>query len=228
MPRPKVFTVGLSDVDRAELTRLVTTGSHPARMIMRARVLLELDENAGPVADRAVIADRVGVAENTVRLVARRFVETDGDVEVTISRKQRLVPPVPVIRGREFAVELVADSRLTPGVDEKGARGQRDLGAISPRPSAVRIRWAEHLAQLSKGDDEGTVTVIEGLWRHLPQLGEDRVSDRSLDLLSVFCRDVAEHPGDQHLDVSGKRKMSIRGINVREDHGIAERKQPLL
>ncbi len=54
MPRPKVFTVGLSDVDRAELTRLVTTGTHPARMIMRARVLLELDENVGPVADRAV------------------------------------------------------------------------------------------------------------------------------------------------------------------------------
>jgi len=117
MPRPKVFTVGLSDVDRAELTRLVTTGSHPARMIMRARVLLELDENAGPVADRAVIADRVGVAENTVRLVARRFVETDGDVEVTISRQQRLVPPVPAIvtgggQARLSAVALLTASAL--------------------------------------------------------------------------------------------------------------------
>ena len=56
---------------------------------MRARVLLESDENAGPVADRAVIADRVGVTENTVRAVAKRFVETGGDVEATISRKRR-------------------------------------------------------------------------------------------------------------------------------------------
>ena len=56
MPRPKVFTVGLSAADREFLVKLTTTGAHPARMIMRARVLLELDENAGPVPDRAVIA----------------------------------------------------------------------------------------------------------------------------------------------------------------------------
>ena len=117
MPRPKVFTVGLSDVDRAELTRLVTTGSHPPRMIIRARVLLELDENVGPVADRAVIADRVGVAVNTVRLVAKRFVETDGDVEATISRKQRLVPPVPAIVTGDVEARLItlACSAPPPG-----------------------------------------------------------------------------------------------------------------
>jgi hypothetical protein len=55
-----VFTVGLSDVDREKLTKLISTGTHPARMIMRARVLLELDENAGPVPDRAVIAQPGG------------------------------------------------------------------------------------------------------------------------------------------------------------------------
>jgi hypothetical protein len=76
MPRPKVFTVGLSDVDREKLAKLISTGTHPARMIMRARVLLDLDENLGRVDDQAVIADRVGVAVNTVRAVAKRFVET--------------------------------------------------------------------------------------------------------------------------------------------------------
>ena len=108
MPRPKVFTVGLSDVDREEISKLVTTGIHPARMLIRARVLLELDENAGPVADRAVIAHRVGVAENTVRLIAKRYVETDGDVEATISRKQRLVPPVPAVVTGEVEARLIA------------------------------------------------------------------------------------------------------------------------
>ena len=114
MPRPKVFTVGLSDVDREKLAKLISTGTHPARMIMRARVLLELDQNAGPVADRAVIAQRLGVAENTVRLVAKRFVETDGDVEATVGRKQRLTPPVPAIVTGEVEARLNALACSTP------------------------------------------------------------------------------------------------------------------
>jgi transposase len=77
-------------------------------MIMRARVLLELDENAGPVADRAVIADRVGVAENTVRAIAKRFVETGGDVGSTIGRKRRVTPPVPPIVTGEVEARLIA------------------------------------------------------------------------------------------------------------------------
>ena len=56
MPRPKIFMVALSANDRESLVKLITSGVHPARMIRRARVLLELDANAGPVADRAVIA----------------------------------------------------------------------------------------------------------------------------------------------------------------------------
>ena len=108
MPRPKLFTVELSAGEREGLSALVTTGSHPARMIMRARVLLELDESAAPVADRAVIADRVGVAENTVRLIAKRFVETGGDVEATVSRKERPGPPVPPTVTGEVEARLIA------------------------------------------------------------------------------------------------------------------------
>jgi len=108
MPRPKVFTVGLSDLDREDLRKLVTTGVHPARMIMRARVLLELDEAAGPVDDRAVIAGRVGVSEETVRVIAKRFAETGGDVGATIRRKRRLVPPVPPIVTGDVEARLIA------------------------------------------------------------------------------------------------------------------------
>ena len=114
MPRPKVFTVGLSDVDREKLTKVVTTGIHPARMIMRARVLLDLDENAGPVDARAVIGQRFGVAENTVGLIAKRFVETGGDVEATIGRKQRLSPPVPPVVTGEVEARLIALACSTP------------------------------------------------------------------------------------------------------------------
>jgi len=114
MPRPKVFTVGLAPVDRASLTKLMASGTHPARMIMRARVLLELDDNAGPVDDRAVVAARVGVAETTVRQVAKRFVDTGGDVEATISRKQRETPPVPSIVTGDVEARLIALACSSP------------------------------------------------------------------------------------------------------------------
>jgi hypothetical protein len=114
MPRAKVFTVGLSAADREFLVKLTMAGTHPARMIMRARVLLELDENAGPVADRAVIADRVGTSENTVRAVAKRFADTEGDVLATIGRKPRQTPPVaPIVTG-EVEARLIALACSTP------------------------------------------------------------------------------------------------------------------
>jgi Homeodomain-like domain len=108
MPRPKVFIVRLSADDREMLTKVVTTGTHRAQLIRRARVLLELDESTGRVDDRAVIAQRVGLSVETVRQIAKRFVETDGDVEATISRKQRLVPPVPAIVTGEVEARLIA------------------------------------------------------------------------------------------------------------------------
>ena len=114
MPRPKVFTVGLSDVDREKLTKVVTTGTHPAPMIRRARVLLELDENHGPVADRAVTAERVGLSEETIRQVAKRFVATGGDVKATMTRKTREAPPVPAIVTGEVEARLIALACSTP------------------------------------------------------------------------------------------------------------------
>jgi transposase len=114
MPRPKVFTIGLSVADREVLSKLTVTGTHPARMIMRARVLLESDENAGPVPDRAVIADRVGASENTVRAVAKRFHDTGGDILATIERKQRKTPPVaPIVTG-EVEARLIALACSSP------------------------------------------------------------------------------------------------------------------
>ncbi|GAB3611659.1 helix-turn-helix domain-containing protein [Humibacter ginsengiterrae] len=95
MPRPKEFVVTLSVGDRTRLSRVISRGTHPARMIARARILLELDEADVPASDRRVVAERVGVSENTVYLVAKRFTEAAGDVDVVIGRKKRLSPPVP-------------------------------------------------------------------------------------------------------------------------------------
>ncbi len=45
---------------------------------------------------------------NTVRHVAKRFVDSGGDIEVAISRKQRLLPPVPSTVTGEVEARLVA------------------------------------------------------------------------------------------------------------------------
>ena len=99
MGRVKAFTVGLAAADREFLVKLTTTGVHPARMIA-SRVLLELDENAGPVSDQVVVAARALTSTTTVRVVARRFAETGGDILATIGRKPRETPPVaPIVTG---------------------------------------------------------------------------------------------------------------------------------
>ena len=94
------------------LTRLVRTGSHPAQEVRRARVLLELDVDdpcrGGPVPTHEVIAGRVGVHVDTVVKISRAYAERGGDVTATISRKERLTPPVPSLVTGEVEARLIA------------------------------------------------------------------------------------------------------------------------
>ena len=114
MPEAKVFPVALSGVERDRLTRVVSAGAHPARMIMRARVLLALDGSDGSPAERVLVARQIGVSETTVRSVAERFVETGSDAEATITRKQRATPPVPSVITGEVEARLIALACSTP------------------------------------------------------------------------------------------------------------------
>ena len=108
MSSQKKRPVALAPADREELVRLTTTGVHPASMIRRARVLLALDVSAGVVDSKEVIAARLGVSGETLRLVAKRFTETDGDIWATVGRKQRPFPPVPSPVTGEVEARLIA------------------------------------------------------------------------------------------------------------------------
>ena len=114
MPEAKVFPVALTGAERDRLTKVVSAGAHPARMIMRARVLLALDGNDGSPAERMVVARQIGVSETTVRAVAERFVETEGDAEATITRKRRATPPVPSVITGEVEARLIALACTAP------------------------------------------------------------------------------------------------------------------
>ena len=131
MSSQKKYPVALSAEDREALVRMTMTGVRSASMIRRARVLLALDTSVGGVDPRAVIADRVGVSCETVRLVSKRFAETDGDVWATVgaepapgnagaakeaiqinSRAAGWAYKVPAFKGQQFMTTL--DSLLKP------------------------------------------------------------------------------------------------------------------
>ena len=108
MGSQKKRPVTLRVADREELVRVTTTGVHPASMIRRARVLLALDTSVGEVDRTEAIAAWVGVSGETLRLVAKRFAETGGDVWATIGRKKREHPPVPSPVTGEVEARLIA------------------------------------------------------------------------------------------------------------------------
>ena len=91
MPSQKKRPVSLTEADREVLVRITTTGVHPASLIRRARVLLALDTSMGEVDFQEVLADRLEVSGEMLRLVAKRFADTGGDVHATIERKKRTV-----------------------------------------------------------------------------------------------------------------------------------------
>ena len=108
MPRPKTVKVLLSGEDREWLEQVRRAGVHPARVVMRAGVLLALDESGGEAPDRAVVAEWLGVSVTTVLNVARRFVEVGGDVRVAVARKERVGPPVPSMVDGQVEARLIA------------------------------------------------------------------------------------------------------------------------
>jgi hypothetical protein len=114
MSSQKKRPVTLAPADRAELVRLTTTGVHPASMIRRARVLLALDTSVGEVDPVDAVAARVGVSGETLRLVAKRFADSGGDVWATIGRKKREHPPVPSPVTGEVEARLIALACTAP------------------------------------------------------------------------------------------------------------------
>ncbi|MER6076267.1 hypothetical protein ABT187_47645 [Streptomyces sp. NPDC001817] len=87
-----------------------------------ARVLLALDTSAGEIGSQEVIAARLGVSGETLRLAAKRFTETGGDVHATIARKKRDLPPVPSPVTGEAEARLIAMACSQPPRAMPGGR----------------------------------------------------------------------------------------------------------
>lgn len=99
-PRADAHLITLSRAERRRLKQLSTTGTAPAREVVRARVLLLLDEGWAPVD----VPDAVGCGIATVGRVRRRYEE--GGLERALSEAPR--PGQPRLLNEKQAAKIVA------------------------------------------------------------------------------------------------------------------------
>lgn len=106
------YRVVLDESQRAHLRTRVGSGTAPARMLTRARVLLKADHGVGgPGWSDAAIAGALDLHPSTVQRIRRQFV-TDG-LTATLERKRPDRVYARVLDGRQEA-HLVALACSTP------------------------------------------------------------------------------------------------------------------
>jgi transposase len=106
--KQKKYHVRLTETERKRLLDITKKGSHPARQIVRANILLHLDENGTdkPPAGQEEIAKRCGCQGGLVYRVSRQY-EREG-IERVLKRKVRQTPPVPPVVTGEVEAKIIA------------------------------------------------------------------------------------------------------------------------
>ena len=92
MPSVK-YVIELSDADRKTLNDIVSKGQSPAKLILRANILLASDKNNKKHMTVAEIANVFNTTPTTVQNVRTSY--ANNGLEATINRKKRETPPVP-------------------------------------------------------------------------------------------------------------------------------------
>ena len=105
MPSLK-YVIELSAEDKAKLTDIVTKGKSPARMILRANILLASDRSNEKYMTASEISKVYHTTPITVQNVRTSYCEKG--LEATINRKKRETPPVPAKVTGEVEAHVVA------------------------------------------------------------------------------------------------------------------------
>ena len=98
----------LTTEQRQELEKFCKTGAHSAKLLTRARIILELDTSEGRKAPKQEeIVKRVHVSRQTVNEARRDFLAAES-VKIFLQRKKRETPPIaPKITG-EVEAKIIA------------------------------------------------------------------------------------------------------------------------
>jgi len=114
------YRVALTEDQRAELRGLVGSGTAPARMLTRARILLKADHGeGGPGWSDAAIAGALDVNPSTVLRVRRQFV-AEG-LAATLARKRPDRVYERALDGRQEARLVALACSTPPGGRERWA-----------------------------------------------------------------------------------------------------------
>ena len=104
--RGKKYKVYLPTAERGILEKLIRTGKHAAQKIIRANVLLHLDENQQVPGSQDRIAEESKVSTALIYKVSKQYVEEG--LEATLERKKRETPPIAPIATGEVEARIIA------------------------------------------------------------------------------------------------------------------------
>jgi transposase len=102
----KKHVVYLTDDERKTLGRMMKSGTHAARSITRANIMLNLDEGVGEKHEQVDVAKLCGVSTVTVYKVSKQYA-SEG-LEAVLNRKKRETPPVPSKITGETEAKIIA------------------------------------------------------------------------------------------------------------------------
>jgi hypothetical protein len=103
----KKFIVELEAAERTRLNALISKGKAPAKVILKARILLKADQaEGGPGWLDAEIVEAFDTNLTMVSRVREAFV-TEG-LDAVLTRKKRETPPIPAIFDGEAQAKLTA------------------------------------------------------------------------------------------------------------------------
>lgn len=115
--RGKHSKIELSQETRRKLEKFCTTGNHSVKSVIRAKIILELDEsNERKPLKQEVIADKIGVSRQAVNDAKKAFLASES-VSEFLKRKKRETPPVePKVTGElEAHIIAIACSKVPEG-----------------------------------------------------------------------------------------------------------------
>lgn len=105
MPKKKYF-IALSNEERVQLTKIVKTGKSPARVILRANILLSSDSNTTKPLSVSATADLFQTSSTTVQNVRTSYIENG--IDGALYRKKRVTPPVKPKMDGELEAHIIA------------------------------------------------------------------------------------------------------------------------
>lgn len=123
--KTKKYKVYLNEEQQKELEEITKRGKHPASIVKRAYILLNLNENNGTVQNQEEIAKRLSTTTATIYNVSRQFAEEG--LQATISRKMRKTPPI--------------QSKITGDIEAK------IIALACSEPPKGRTRWTLRLLE---------------------------------------------------------------------------------